>query len=77
MNMYTKLQRWTRHEFGKDFSDTDIEKAEKQFCDYDNGDPSVTRKLNKSKREIERDRNQDKDVVVERSYNYDYYEHER
>ena len=71
------LKEELRHEFGKDFSDTDIEKAEKQFCDYDNGDPSVTRKLNKSKRDIERDRNQDKDVVVECSYKYDYYEHER
>ena len=42
-------------EFGKDFSDADIEKAEKQFCDYDNADPSTHRKLNKHKREIEKE----------------------
>ena len=69
------LREELKQEFGKNFSDAAIEKAEKQFNDYDNGDPSVTRKLNRNKRDIERDR--DKDVVVERSYNYDYYEHDR
>lgn len=68
------LKEELKLEFEKDFSDKDIEKAHKQFNDYDNGDPSVTRKLSRNKRDIERDRDQDKDVVVERSYNYDYYE---
>lgn len=38
-----------KQEFGKDFSDADIEKAEKQFCDYDNADSSTHRKLEKKK----------------------------
>ena len=68
------LKEELKQEFGKEFSEADIEKAEKQFCDYDNGDPSVTRKLNKNKRDIDKDRDQDKDVVIEKSFNYDYYE---
>lgn len=71
------LKEELKIEFGKDFSDAAIEKAEKQFNNYDNGDTSVTRKLNRNKRDIERDRDQDKDVVIEKSFNYDYYEHER
>ncbi len=71
------LKEELKQEFGKDFSDAAIEKAEKQFNNYDNGDPSVTRKLNRNKRDIERDRDQDKDVVVGRCFNYDYFEHDR
>jgi len=73
----TDLKAELKQEFDKGFSDADIEKAEKQFIDYDNGNPSTHRKLEKHKRDIEKNREQDKDVVIERSYNYDYYEHDR
>ena len=42
-----ELKEGLKLEFGKDFSDADIKKAEKQFCDYDNADPSTRRKMRK------------------------------
>lgn len=49
-----ELKASLRKEFSKDFSDADIEKAEKQFNDYDNGNRSTHRMMNKHKREIEK-----------------------
>lgn len=43
------LKEELKLEFGKDFSDADIEKADKQFCDYDNADPSTRRKMRNMK----------------------------
>ncbi len=47
-----ELKEELKLEFGKDFSDADIEKAEKQFCDYDNADPSTRRKMRKYERDM-------------------------
>lgn|GEM_PF-995006 len=68
-----------KQEFGKDFSDEDIEKAEKQFCEYDNADSSTHRKLNKHKRDIERENERKKElgIFVERDKSYNYPEHDR
>ena len=56
----------------KDFSDADIEKAEKQFCDYDNADSSTHRKLEK-RRDIEKrdERESERGDVIERIHYHD------
>ena len=73
------LKAGLKHEFSKDFSDADVEKADKQFCDYDNADPSTYRKLNKHKRDIEKEneRNKELGISVERGKSYNYPEHDR
>lgn len=72
------LKEELKKEFGKDFSDKDIDKAEKQFEDYDNADPSTHRKLNKHKRDIEKEneRNKELGISVERGKHYKYPEHD-
>lgn len=66
-------------EFGKDFSDADIEKAEKQFCDYDNADPSTHRKIRKYERDIEKrdERERESSEVIECSVFHEHDEYER
>ena len=73
------LKAELKQEFGKDFSDADIEKAEKQFCDYDNADPSTHRKLNKHKRDIEKENERKKElgISIVRDKSYNYPEHDR
>lgn len=72
------LKEELKQEFGKNFSDTDIDKAEKQFEDYDNGDPSTHRKLDKHKRDIEKEnkRNKEFGISMERGKSYDYPDHD-
>lgn len=73
------LKAGLEQEFDKDFGDADIEKAEKQFCDYDNADPSTHRKLEKNKRDIEKENERKKElgISVERDKSYNYPEHDR
>ncbi len=73
-----ELKEELKQEFGKDFSDKDINWAEKQFCDYDNADPSTHRKLDKHKRNIEKEnkRNKELGISVERGKPYKYPEHD-
>ena len=69
------LKAELKQEFGKDFSDADIEKAEKQFCDYDNADSSTRRILKKHKRDIQKrdERERKTGERIERSH---YHEHD-
>lgn len=53
-----------KKEFHKEFSDSDIEKAEKQFCDYENGNRSTHRILNRNKRKIEKETARKKDLGI-------------
>lgn len=66
-------------EFGKDFSDADIEKADKQFCDYDNADPSTRRKMRKYERDIEKrdEHERESGEIIEHSYYHEHDEYER
>lgn len=59
-----ELKASLRKEFSKDFSDADIEKAEKQFNDYDNGNRSTHRRLKKNKRDIEKGKVRKKDIGI-------------
>ena len=43
-----------KQKFGKEFKDSAISKAERQFNDYDNGNPSTKRMLDKNVRAIKR-----------------------
>ena len=74
-----ELKEELKLEFGKDFSDADIEKAEKQFCDYDNADPSTHRKMRKYERDIEKrdERERKSGEFIERSVFYEHDEYNR
>ncbi|SFD07201.1 MULTISPECIES: relaxase/mobilization nuclease domain-containing protein [unclassified Butyrivibrio] len=73
------LKENLKFEFGKDFSDADIEKADKQFCDYDNADPSTRRKMRKYERDIEKrdERERENGEIIEHSYYHEHDEYER
>lgn len=75
----TDLKEELKLEFGKDFSDADIEKVEKQFCDYDNAEPSTRRKKRKYERDIEKrdERERESGEIIERSYYHEHDEYER
>lgn len=74
-----ELKEELKLEFGKDFSDADIEKADKQFCDYDNADPSTRRKMRKYERDIEKrdERERENGEIIERNYYHEHDEYER
>ncbi|MBR4414366.1 MAG: relaxase/mobilization nuclease domain-containing protein [Aeriscardovia sp.] len=73
------LKEELKQEFVKDFSDADIEKAEKQFNAYDNGNRSTHRMLEKNKRDIEKENERKKElgISVEIGKSYNYPEHDR
>lgn len=73
------LKEELKLEFGKDFSDADIEKADKQFCDYDNADPCTRRKMRKYERDIEKrdEHERESGEVIERRYYHEHDEYER
>lgn len=73
------LKEELKLEFGKEFCDADIEKADKQFCDYDNADPSTRRKMRKYERDIEKrdEHERESGEVIERRYYHEHDEYER
>lgn len=74
-----ELKTELKQEFGKEFSDADLEKAEKQFCDFDNADQSTQRKMRKYERDIQKrdEREEEHREVVEYIHNRKHEDYER